>query len=488
MMRSLNSRRLQRTKSSTSPQSIQDAFVRRFVAGLRFFVRRDGGAIFCIVLLFAGCNTGAASTIPAPPPAETQQISSPTPISTAIPARTTASPQPLGLTHLRPDGNRLLNGQGNLPDSTVVDIDLGGIPLWLVAAAESDGGVWVVALEDGRIQSYRSQGGHVSAISMSPEQLPAGMPPVLVVSETGARLLDPPEDASIHSAPLPLGGERVVYVDMDGELVFRGPDGEYARFGLDALPDARILRDDEERILLLSGATVERYTHGVLGDRLEAASITLLESWPEPAIVTQIELPAPQVVEGIAPIWTDLTGDGVREILVTISDDEVGARLVVYSETGERLFLGPAIGQGQRWRHQIAVAPFGSDGTVTIASIITPHIGGLIEFFEPVENRLSFRGSHPGYSSHALGSRNLDMGLAGDLDGDGRIELLVPNQRRNELGAARLDEDGVNIVWTLPLGGQLTTNLTGISGEDGIAIGAGRADGTLRLWLPDAER
>jgi photosystem II stability/assembly factor-like uncharacterized protein len=47
---------------------------------------------------------------------------------------------------------------------------------------------------------------------------------------------------------------------------------------------------------------------------------------------------------------------GQREIIVTQSDAQQGAQVVVYSESGERLAAVPAVGRGNRWRHQLAVA------------------------------------------------------------------------------------------------------------------------------------
>ena len=44
----------------------------------------------------------------------------------------------------------------------------------------------------------------------------------------------------------------------------------------------------------------------------------------------------------------------------------------------------------------------------------------------------------PGFRSHKIKSRNLDMAVAGDFHGDGRVELLVPNQTLDEIGGIRL--------------------------------------------------
>jgi hypothetical protein len=138
--------------------------------------------------------------------------------------------------------------------------------------------------------------------------------------------------------------------------------------------------DEAERLLFLSGPTT-RYGHEALGDALEAGSITLVETAPQPRVVLNIDLPGHMVVEGIAPLWVDLDGDGVREIIVTHSDASQGTQVVVYAETGERIAAGPAIGQGFRGRHQLTVAPFGPDGELELADVLTPHIGGVIEFY-----------------------------------------------------------------------------------------------------------
>ena len=105
---------------------------------------------------------------------------------------------------------------------------------------------------------------------------------------------------------------------------------------MDALPDARLLVEEQERVLLLTTPS-SRYPHGIAGDQVEATEITLLETRPSLKAVTRISIPGQRVVEGISPIWADLNGDGQREIFVTISDGEQSAQVVVYSESGDQL-------------------------------------------------------------------------------------------------------------------------------------------------------
>jgi hypothetical protein len=276
---------------------------------------------------------------------------------------------------------------------------------------------------------------------------------------------------------------RLAFIEEGGDLVV-WQDREVGRLTLNALPDARLLQNGGGHLLLLTDATA-RYGHGVLGDGLEAASITLVETEPALRVALTIPLSGEQVVEGIAPIWADLDGDGAREIIVTVSDVEQGARLVVFGGAGQRLAAGQAIGQGYRWRHQLAVAPFGPKGEMELVDVLTPHIGGVVEFFQWDGTSLNPRARVPGFSSHLIGSRNLDMAVAGDLDGDGRVELAVPSQGLTNLGGIRRTDDGAEVAWTVPVGGRISTNLAAVALPDGSAVvGVGREDGVLRLWLP----
>jgi hypothetical protein len=298
-------------------------------------------------------------------------------------------------------------------------------------------------------------------------------------------IANPTAEASTltHPVALPSPGERLAFITVDGELVI-WEEGEVDRIAVSALVDARLLVDESARLLLLTDPTT-RYAHGVLGDRFEAGSITLVETQPTPRVAIRIEIPPPAVIEGIAPIWVDLTGDGRREIIVTLSDAVLGARVAIFSEEGVLLATGPAVGQGNRWRHQLVVAPFGPGGELELADVLTPHIGGVVEFYRLSGDELEIVAHVPGYSSHVIGARNLDTALAGDLDGDGRIEVLLPDQAQTNLGAVRHEPGGAREVWSVPIGGRLSTNLAAVSYPDGsLAVGAGREDGLVRLWLP----
>ena len=390
----------------------------------------------------------------------------------SAPTRTADSPlpppptgTPLGYTHLRPDGNRLVGGTGSLPDATPVDVDLDGTPEWVVGVSLRDR-VLLGVVTSGGAQAVSVAGDDVSAISLGLQPPPG---PPLLVGGDDVRFAPAFGSPTTHPVPTARGW---VSVTRDG--VVRLPGGGNPDVG--AIPDARLV-SAAGRLYVLAGRTTE-YAHGVLGDEVEARSVAVLT--PSSGVVAELTLPS-GVIEGIAPIVADVDGDGEREVVVTASDADRGARLVAMPESGATAMTGPAVGTGFRWRHQLAVGPFGPDGETEVTAVKTPHIGGTAEFYRARGGRLELVASRRGYSTHRIGSRNLDTAVAGDLDGDGRVELLVPDDPQRELAGLRRVEEGVEEAWRLPLGGRLTSNLCAVAGPNGVVVAAGRAD-TLRVW------
>ena len=387
-------------------------------------------------------------------------------------------------TDQQPDGNRYLTGRGNMPNSQTLDIKLAGVPRWLVAAPFKGESLWVAVLETGAAQAFIVEGGQAVETRITLGPLPADAPPILAVAGDEAFLLtNRPDTAARFSHSVPVGKSgQIAFIEAGGDLVLRKDGFETGRLAVDALPDARLLVDGQERVLLLTKPST-RYPHGIAGDELEATEITLLETRPSLKIAERISIPGQRVLEGISPIWADLNGDGQREIIVTISDSENGAQVVVFSESGKRLAEGPAVGRGNRRRHQIAVAPFGVNGELELAEVLTPHIGGIAGFYRLDGDTLDLVAQQDGVTSHPIGSRNLDMGLAGDLAGDGQPELVVFDQQFQEVRALRRTEGGVELAWQTPVGGKAVTNLASVDVGGGLALGVGREDGVLRVWL-----
>jgi len=459
---------------------------------------------FFLLLMLTGCRA------PTPPP--TLDI---TPIPTRTPGPTrTPSPVPtaleppvlpidlsgvgiitptvnlnnlilFGYTYQRADGNRFVEGHGGAIEP--VDIALNGDPAWVVGAPmEGMGSVWAVVLEDGTVQGFILRGGFTTEVSIAPGEIPPGVPPLLRVLRGVPSLIVPPiPSASTFTHPVVVQNDptRLAFVDGNGDLVL-WENREIGRLPLTIPPDARILQDEQHRLLVLSQATTT-YPHGVLGDALEAASMSLVQTEPTFEILWTAPMPDGKVVEGLAPIWADLDGNGIREIIVTASDDDSGAQILVFNENGERIAAGPAIGRGFRWRHQLVAAPFDPFGKILLADVLTPHSEGVVEFSEWVGDRLEVLTLLEDFSSHLLGTRNLDMALAGDFDGDGFSELVVPNLEMDQLAYIQYADGSAAVLFQDILDARLLTNLTGVTLQDGsLALAVGLEGGVLRVWLP----
>jgi hypothetical protein len=400
-----------------------------------------------------------------------------------------------GFVHVRPTGNRLLRGPGDVRTAAPIDLSVEGTPAWVVGLPAPDGAGthWTVVAADGRATGYLVDDDRVESVG-SMGSLPRGAPPLVGTVDGRVRLASPADDAAAFTHPVPAGRgvragdgprdrgpSRSLYVGAGGDLVARPDDAEAAGLPLEALPDGRLVRVGADRYALLADRT-DRYRHGALGDILEGGSLAVLDtSEGTPRVLARRSVGPPDVIEGIKPIVADVDDDGTPELLVTLATSGAGARLAAFGPGGSRVAVGPAIGSGG-WRHQLAVAPFGPDGAVEVAAVRKPHVEHRLEFFRYRAGELSVVAALDGVRSHTYGSVNPDGALAGDVDDDGRVELLAPETSRRRLLAVRRTEAGATVVWTLSLDGPLSTNVGGVALSDGRAAVAAGWDGTVRVW------
>ncbi|MEF8841685.1 MAG: hypothetical protein V5A62_08675 [Haloarculaceae archaeon] len=397
-----------------------------------------------------------------------------------------ASPTPSGgtsgpttayrYTSLTPGGNRIVAGGLGIGAADPVDLPLESDPRWVLARPEPDGpgADWVVVSESGTVSAFGVRRDGIRGLDVTPSTVEVGRPPVL--RSTGrATLLTAPGEASTLTHPLPLDESGLLYVRPDG-TVARERDGGRTSVDVAVLPDARPRLVDEGRVAVLGGAT-DRYGHGALGDEVEAGRLVVLDVGdPELRVVGDVRLEGP-VIEGLAPL---VAGDDPA-LHVTESDRTSGARQVAYATDGSRLAAGPPVGRGLRWRHQLCIAPFAPDGVPELAVVRTPHIGGTAEFYRREDEGLAIAATESGVSSHALGSRVLDGGLAADVDGDGRPELVVPDDDRTSLVVVKRTAEGASTTDRVPVGGRVTSNVHAVRAPTGLQVGVGRPGG-LRVW------
>ncbi len=231
-------------------------------------------------------------------------------------------------------------------------------------------------------------------------------------------------DAGVSAAPIAaLGGLLVLplaVIAIDGtglnarmvrlEPESRGRWQVVARSADAVLPDARPMqvdldsRGDGGQLLVLGGPDEARYRHAVLGDGIEATRVLLLERHSLQPLRT-LDLPAPQVLEDIAPrVWHT----GGRPGLISMLSDAQGARLVLIEADparADRLALvaqGEPIGTRNRW---MAAS---TDGQRLVA-VHMPHLSGVLTSYRRDGDRLIGHTLARGLSNHAIGTRELDV-------------------------------------------------------------------------------
>ena len=405
--------------------------------------------------------------------------SEPTPTTESNSAPATDIPSgPYWYTHPQPTGNRVISGAADLRNTEPVRFAVDGRPVWLVAHPAPRGSYWTVVTAEGTATRWQVYDGTTSdETRLQPEV--TGRQPVVASGESEPELLDHPSimDQKAGQMVAPVEGDsRRLFVAANGDLVVDGDDR--SRLPIDAPPDVRPASLGDGTYVVYGDVT-DRYGHGALGDTLEPSSLIVVDPM-DPEVVTRTVLDAPLVFEGLQPLVADLDGDGDPEVVTTIADAENGARIAVYSPAGERIATGPVYGPG--WRHQLAVAPFGPDGTTELAAVLKPHVTHTLEYYRLEDGYLRVRATVDGVSSHTYGSRNLDGAVAADLDDDGTVELLVPTTDRRRLVAVARASSDARIQWEWELGAQLTSNLTGVKLDDGgVAVGAATANDVI-VW------
>ncbi len=440
------------------------------------------------VLLIVACSGGTPSPAePAQPePTQTPPASSAAP-TTAVanstpPSAAVAAPVGAATTSGDLSGNRIVWGSVDLGQAPLV-VALDRPAAWIVGILDGASPTWVVVADDGTIEAYRMENDSaIRAPIGGPLTLPPGVPPLVVADAAGPQVVDladagPGLDPSPLTAPGRVGDE-VIFMGTDGRVVAGGVPVE----GPPALADGRIVTSSEGRVAYLAEPT-GRFGHGVLGDFVESESIVVTDLAPPGSVDAILDAPDDTVFEAISPMWADVDGDGVEEIVATASDGMSGARLVVYAAEGGIMAQSVPIGRGNRWLNQLGAGPVGPGGEIEIVEVRTPHIGGEVRWYRLSGGQLVLQTTARTYSTHRIGSRNLDQGLFVDTNGDGRLDVLVPTQDQTALVGLARTGDGVAVTASVELGARLVSNVAAVGYRDGAAaLAAGTADGSLYIW------
>jgi len=224
-----------------------------------------------------------------------------------------------------------------------------------------------------------------------------------------------------------------------------------------------------------------RYDHGVLGDAIEAGGLSARDAAGN---LYNYQLPDTSVFEDITPRLADLNGDGRPEIITIRSYLNTGASLAVFSLRDGRLEVTAAtspIGQPNRWLNIAGIEDFNGDGSIDIAIVVTPHIGGTLEIWSYTGEKLIKTASEYGFSNHFIGSRNLDLSAVGDVNRDTKPDIAIPGAARRQLRIMSLQANRLSQTGAVDLPDKIVANI-GLLRHPGGAFSAyllGLANGAL---------
>ncbi|MBO6559189.1 MAG: VCBS repeat-containing protein [Nisaea sp.] len=217
--------------------------------------------------------------------------------------------------------------------------------------------------------------------------------------------------------------------------------------------DGRIGSDATGRILAWYAEETEQYRHGALGDPVEALALVGREDDGKPAVY---RMSGDEVFEDLEPriVDLDIEPHGRPEIVTIVASAEEGAAIAVFGMARDadgdpalvRLATSSHIGSAFRWLNIAGIADFDGDGFTEIAYVDRPHIRGELVFLEWRGGRLREQERVGGFANHHGGSTVQDLSEIADVDGDGHLDLLLPDRGYRHFVAIGLDQEGAREI------------------------------------------
>jgi hypothetical protein len=377
------------------------------------------------------------------------------------------------------NGNHFIKGSLDLAHAEQIHLQFKSFPTWIVGYGQDDLSIWYILLDNSTIQKVTINQDGMADVSQVGFSLPSDSFLALDINNNRTQLFSFKEyRGNFLTHPIRTAENDAVAAISDlGNLIIQR-QARIFKPDIEPLIDSRILQNNRGQILVLTGNS-SRYQHGILGDKIEPTGYAVIDTHGEPYVKYQFSLNDRGVFETLMPIWTDIDNDKKDEVILTRSDAQSGARLMVYSEDGKLLAYGRTIGRGFRWMHLLAAAPFGPNGELEIAAVKTPHIGGILEFYRLVGRNLIVVNRKNGYSTHRIGTRNLDTALAGNFNSDINVEILIPTQDFRRINSIKRTALGSVIDFSVPLSQPLSTNIAAYTYQEEISLAIGTFSGEV---------
>jgi FG-GAP-like repeat len=218
------------------------------------------------------------------------------------------------------------------------------------------------------------------------------------------------------------------------------------------IPKSQVTRGDKDITWAWLGTPTMRYPHKALGATTHAGSLhVLVDSGSGKLREIVFELPFNRVFEDRIPRLVDLDGDGRDEIILIESDVLKGSATVVYGlQAGKTSKKLPTLverarsaqtGSTFRWLNPVGVADFDNDGKLDIASVITPHVGGLLTLYHYAPPKLEPFAQAMDTSNHRMGDLEQQVAVIVELKGL-RPTIVVPDMQLRALHALRWEAPG----------------------------------------------